>query len=152
MSFPIPDARDRQLWVDTDPLRVAQTRSGHPQSMGDHHGILDRYYAAQDSLEQGKAGGAGLLLGHTKLESTVRYLGIEVDDALEISEQTEVWRFERFGRLAASPRANRPLALMIWSPYQLYRARPIFTDEPHPPKQGTRIAAKLCWQDGMFEA
>lgn len=31
-----------------------------------------------------------LLLGHTKLESTVRYLGIEVDDALEISEQTDV--------------------------------------------------------------
>lgn len=31
-----------------------------------------------------------LLLGHTKLESTVRYLGIEVDDALEISEQTEI--------------------------------------------------------------
>ena len=31
-----------------------------------------------------------LLLGRTKLESTVRYLGIEVDDALEIAEQTEV--------------------------------------------------------------
>lgn len=31
-----------------------------------------------------------LLLGHTKLESTVRYLGIEVDDALEISEQIEI--------------------------------------------------------------
>jgi integrase len=31
-----------------------------------------------------------LLLGHSKLESTVRYLGIEVDDALEIAEQTEV--------------------------------------------------------------
>jgi integrase len=31
-----------------------------------------------------------LLLGHTKLESTVRYLGIEVDDALAIAEQTEV--------------------------------------------------------------
>lgn len=31
-----------------------------------------------------------LLLGHTKLESTVRYLGIEVDDALEIAEETEV--------------------------------------------------------------
>ena len=30
-----------------------------------------------------------LLLGHTKLESTVGYLGIEVDDDLEISEQTE---------------------------------------------------------------
>lgn len=31
-----------------------------------------------------------LLLGHTKLESTVRYLGIEVEDALEMSEQTEI--------------------------------------------------------------
>ena len=31
-----------------------------------------------------------LLLGHSKLESTVRYLGIEVDDALEIAEQTEI--------------------------------------------------------------
>ena len=31
-----------------------------------------------------------LLPGHAKLESTVRYLGIEVDDALEISEQTEI--------------------------------------------------------------
>ena len=31
-----------------------------------------------------------LLLGHSKLESTVRYLGIEVDDELEISEQTEI--------------------------------------------------------------
>jgi len=31
-----------------------------------------------------------LLLGHSKLESTVRYLGIEVDDAIELSEQTEI--------------------------------------------------------------
>lgn len=31
-----------------------------------------------------------LLLGHTKLESTIRYLGIEVDDSLEMAEQTEV--------------------------------------------------------------
>jgi len=31
-----------------------------------------------------------LLLGHTKIESTVRYLGIEVDDALAIAEQTDV--------------------------------------------------------------
>ena len=31
-----------------------------------------------------------LLLGHTRIESTVRYLGIEVDDALEMAEQTEV--------------------------------------------------------------
>jgi len=31
-----------------------------------------------------------LLLGHAKLESTVRYLGIEVDDALKMAEQTAV--------------------------------------------------------------
>jgi len=30
-----------------------------------------------------------LLLGHTKIESTVRYLGIELDDALDLAEQTE---------------------------------------------------------------
>ena len=34
-------------------------------------------------------GAVQLLLGHTKLESTVRYLGNEVDDALELAEQTE---------------------------------------------------------------
>ena len=31
-----------------------------------------------------------LLLGHTKLESAIRYLGVEVDDTLELAEQTEV--------------------------------------------------------------
>ena len=31
-----------------------------------------------------------LLLGHTKLESTVRYLGIELEDALDIAEKLEV--------------------------------------------------------------
>lgn len=48
-----------------------------------------------------------LLLGHAKLESTVRYLGVEVDDALELSEASNykramVWRgwdrtLRRFG-------------------------------------------------------
>ena len=33
---------------------------------------------------------AVLLLGHTKLESTVRYLGIEVDDALNMAEQVDL--------------------------------------------------------------
>lgn len=31
-----------------------------------------------------------LLLGHSKVESTVQYLDIELDDALEIAEQTEI--------------------------------------------------------------
>ena len=33
---------------------------------------------------------APLSLGHTEIEGTVRYLGIEVDDALSISEQVEL--------------------------------------------------------------
>lgn len=37
------------------------------------------------------------LLGHIKLESAVRHLGIEVDDTLEISERTEIRR-GGFGR------------------------------------------------------
>lgn len=31
-----------------------------------------------------------ILLGHTKLESTVRYLGIEVDDALDLAERLDI--------------------------------------------------------------
>jgi integrase len=31
-----------------------------------------------------------LLFGHSKIESTVRYLGVEVDDALAIAEQIDV--------------------------------------------------------------
>lgn len=47
-----------------------------------------------------------LLLGHTKLESTVRYLGIEVDGALEMAEQTDV-------KLKLTPNARRrqPMAV-----------------------------------------
>lgn len=31
-----------------------------------------------------------LLLGHTRIESTVRYLGVEIDDALAIAEQVDI--------------------------------------------------------------
>jgi len=31
-----------------------------------------------------------ILLGHKKIESTVQYLGVEVEDALEMAEQTEI--------------------------------------------------------------
>lgn len=31
-----------------------------------------------------------ILLGHTNIENTVRYLGVEVDDALTLSERTEI--------------------------------------------------------------
>ena len=38
----------------------------------------------------GKSRAVQLLFGHSKIESTVRYLGIEVDDALAIAEQIDV--------------------------------------------------------------
>ena len=31
-----------------------------------------------------------ILLGHAKIDSTVRYLGVDVEDALELAERTEV--------------------------------------------------------------
>jgi len=45
---------------------------------------------AQIYRKTGNLRAVQLLLGHTKLESTVRYLGIEVDDAISISEQVEL--------------------------------------------------------------
>jgi integrase len=51
---------------------------------------MRRTKAAQIYKKTGNLRAVQLLLGHTKLESTVRYLGIEVDDALNISEQIEL--------------------------------------------------------------
>ena len=41
-------------------------------------------------MKTGNLRAVQLLLGHTKIESTVRYLGIEVDDALAVAEQIDV--------------------------------------------------------------
>ena len=51
---------------------------------------MRRTKAAQIYKKTGNLRAVQLLLGHTKLESTVRYLGIEVEDALSISEQVEL--------------------------------------------------------------
>jgi site-specific recombinase XerC len=51
---------------------------------------MRRTKAARIYKKTGNLRSEQLLLGHTKLESTVRYLGIEVDDALSISEQVEL--------------------------------------------------------------
>jgi site-specific recombinase XerC len=51
---------------------------------------MRRTKAAQIYKKTGNLRAVQLLLGHTKLESTARYLGIEVDDALSISEQVEL--------------------------------------------------------------
>lgn len=31
-----------------------------------------------------------ILLGHSKIENTVRYLGVDVEDALQLAERTEI--------------------------------------------------------------
>jgi integrase len=59
-----------------------------PAAYGTHS--MRRTKAAQIYRKTGNLRAVQLLLGHTKLESTVRYLGIEVDDALAISEQIEL--------------------------------------------------------------
>ncbi len=50
---------------------------------------MRRTKAAQIYRKTGNLRAVQLLLGHTKLESTVRYLGIDVEDALSISEQVD---------------------------------------------------------------
>jgi integrase len=59
-----------------------------PHIFGTHS--LRRTKAALIYRRTGNLRAVQLLLGHTKIESTVRYLGIEVDDALAIAEQVDV--------------------------------------------------------------
>ena len=59
-----------------------------PSLFGTHS--LRRTKAALIYRRTGNLRAVQLLLGHTKVESTVRYLGIEVDDALEIAERVDV--------------------------------------------------------------
>jgi integrase len=59
-----------------------------PAAYGTHS--LRRTKVALVYKRTGNLRACQLLLGHAKLESTVRYLGIEVDDALVLSEQTDL--------------------------------------------------------------
>src|SRR4051794_5604520 len=80
--------------------RPAKTRCGRSSNSGLPGIGLDPHLFGTHSLRRTKATlihrrtgnlrAVQLLLGHTKIESTVRYLGIEVDDALAIAEQVDV--------------------------------------------------------------
>ena len=59
-----------------------------PQAYGTHS--LRRTKVALVYKKTGNLRACQLLLGHGKLESTVRYLGIEVEDALALSEQVDI--------------------------------------------------------------
>ena len=59
-----------------------------PAAYGSHS--LRRTKVSMLYRKTGNLRACQLLLGHTKLESTVRYLGVELDDALELSEALEI--------------------------------------------------------------
>src|SRR3954451_24979055 len=90
---------------------------------------MRRTKAAQIYRKTGNLRAVQLLLGHTKLESTVRYLGIEVDDALNIAEQIELWLSTNCGASSApslisrSPRVGATSALLIIARLQRSRTR-----------------------------
>ncbi|WP_309644830.1 tyrosine-type recombinase/integrase [Phenylobacterium sp.] len=73
-------ARLVDQWVATIDLK--------PEGFGTHS--LRRTKVALVYKKTGNIRVCQLLLGHTKLDSTVRYLGIEVDDALTLSEQIDL--------------------------------------------------------------
>ena len=73
-------ARLVDMWVQMIDLQ--------PAAYGTHS--LRRSKVALVYNKTGNIRACQLLLGHRKLESTVRYLGIEVDDALTLSEQIEL--------------------------------------------------------------
>jgi Phage integrase family len=75
-----------------------------PHFFGTHS--LRRTKATLIYRQTGNLRAVQLLLGHTKIESTVRYLGIEVDDALAIAEPltSELQGQSRTG--FASPRSS----------------------------------------------
>lgn len=59
-----------------------------PSGFGTHS--LRRTKVAQIYKKTGNLRADQLLLGHTNMDSTVRYLGVELEDALEISEGVEI--------------------------------------------------------------
>jgi len=59
-----------------------------PSGNGTHS--LRRTKAAQIYKKTGNLRAVQLLLGHTQMDSTVRYLGVELEDALAISESVEI--------------------------------------------------------------
>ena len=80
-------ARLLQQWVELVDLE--------PRAFGTHS--LRRTKVALLYKRTGNLRACQLLLGHRKLESTVRYLGIEVDDALALSEQNLTLSAAAFG-------------------------------------------------------
>ena len=74
-SFPAHKGKGRRVGLE-------------PSAYGTHS--MRRTKVAQIYKKTGNLRAVQLLLGHTKMDSTVRYLGVELDDALAISESVEI--------------------------------------------------------------
>lgn len=89
--FPSRGHRNRSMTIRQYARLVSEWIAGiglDPSFFGTHS--LRRTKTTLIYRRTGNLRAVQLLLGHTKIESTVRYLGIEVDDALAISEQVDV--------------------------------------------------------------
>jgi site-specific recombinase XerC len=71
----------RKIAVSAGPLQ-------QQRAMRDHS--LRRTKAAEKYRKTGNLRAVQLLRGHTKVDSTVRYLGVELDDALSIAERIDI--------------------------------------------------------------
>lgn len=94
-----PQLRDllRNWYRLARPRGLAVPRAGGRMAIADwarsvsvRHALLRRTWATLIYWKTGNLRDVQLLLGHTKIESTVHYLGIEVDDALAIAQHVEV--------------------------------------------------------------
>jgi integrase len=83
-----PDIRVTQSCENPAPMEWLSMIGLDPCSYGTHS--LRRTKATLIYKKTENLRAVQLLLGHTKIESTVRYLGIEVDDALAVAEQIDV--------------------------------------------------------------
>jgi integrase len=89
--FPSRGRSDRNMTTRQYARLLSEWLAGiglDPLQFGTHS--LRRTKATLIYKKTGNLRAVQLLLGHTKIESTVRYLGIEVDDALAIAEQVDV--------------------------------------------------------------
>jgi len=81
---------DNRCWLEfiEIPVLGPDTRfaASFHSTVRTHRGVLDGW----NSLGSCFVRAVPLLLGHAKLDSTVRYLGIEIDDALDMLEQVDV--------------------------------------------------------------
>lgn len=75
-----PNARLVDEWVTAIGLRS--------EDYGTHS--LRRTKAAMIYKATGNLRAIQILLGHTKIENTVKYLGVDIEDALELAEHTEI--------------------------------------------------------------